>query len=147
MNYAKISHLSLCKESIESLFVTITNLSEPVIVGVIYRPPNSSLSEFNVDYEQILSKLEGKKSYILGDYNVNLLNLASNADQQFGEVIFSRGFAPVISIPTHQMPQSSRTCIDNIHTNDLDQSIVSGVVSDKISHRHPIFMIKTCRRN
>ena len=83
-----------------------------------------------------------KKSYILGDYNINLLNMTSNLEQQYEEAIFTRGFTPVISVPTHQMPHCTRTCIDNIHTNDIDPNIVSGVVSEKISHHHPIFMIK-----
>ena len=142
LNFTKICHLSLCKESIESLFICITNLPEPIIVGVIYRPPNSSLSEFNVEYEKIISDLHSKKSYILGDYNINLLNITSSLEQQYEEATFAGGFTPVISVPTHQMPHCTRSCIDNIHTNDIDPSIVSGVISDKISHHHPIFMMK-----
>ena len=49
LNYSKLNHLSLCKDSIESLFVEVTNMPEPIIAGVIYRPPNSSLSDFNED--------------------------------------------------------------------------------------------------
>ena len=61
LNFTKICHLSMCKESIESLFITITSLPEPIIVGVIYRPPNSSLNDYNAEYEKILSELHGKK--------------------------------------------------------------------------------------
>ena len=45
-NYCQDSKLSLCKKSIETLFVTLTNTPEPIKVRVIYRPPNSCLEEF-----------------------------------------------------------------------------------------------------
>ena len=136
MNFSKLNHLSLCKDSIESLFVTITNLPEPIIAGVIYRPPNSSLSDFNKEYKNILSQLNGKLAYILGDFNANLNIKNSEVEQQFEKVIYIHGFSPIISIPTHQMPHCAKTCIDNIHTNDIDLTIVSGVISEKISHHH-----------
>ena len=142
LNYTEIEKLSLCKENIETLFVKITNISEPLIIGVVYRPPNSPLSDFNEEYEQILSELNGKKTYILGDYNANILNVSSPQQDKFQEVVFSSGFTPTISIPTHQMPHCVRTCIDNIHTNDIDPTTVSGVIKNKISHHHPIFLMR-----
>ena len=142
LNFSKLNHLSLCKDSIESLFVEVTNTPEPIIAGVIYRPPNSSLSDFNREYENILTQLTGKIAYILGDFNTNLNSMNSESEQQFEEVIYSNGFTPVISIPTHQMPHCAKTCIDNIHTNDIDFTIVSGVISEKISHHNGIFMLK-----
>ena len=141
-NYSEIKKLSLCKENIETLFITITNTAEPIIVGVVYRPPNCSLIEFNKEYEDIISELNGKKAYILGDYNIDLLKLSSPQEDKFQEVIFSCGLTPTISIPTHQMPHCARTCIDNIHTNDIDVTTISGVISDKISHHHPVFVMK-----
>ena len=141
LNFNKIPGLSLCNEHIESLFVSITSLQDPTVVGVIYRPPNASLELFNEAYERILSKLNGKKVYILGDFNINILKDPSPSEDKFQEIIFNNGFIPTISVPTHQMPGCSRTCIDNIHTNVVDQSLISGVISDKISHHHPIFTL------
>ena len=141
LNFSKIDDLSLCEEYIESLFVTITNNEEPTVVGVIYRPPNSSLEEFNTKYEQILSKLGDKKSYILGDYNVNLLDISpSTTEDNFQEIVFANGFTPTISIPTHEKPGCKKTCIDNIHTNDIDSSTLAGVITDRISHHHMVFL-------
>ena len=94
------------------------------------------------EYNKVLSKVSGKVAFVLGDYNINLCDTRSHTEQQFEESIFTHGFTPVISIPTHQMPQCAKTCIDNIHTNDIDHTIVSGVILDKISHHNPIFMIK-----
>ena len=144
MNFSKIDKLSICSESIESLFVTITNTSDPIVVGVIYRPPNSPLSEFNLEYEKILSQLDGKKSYVLGDFNVDLLQNSFSLDQdKFQEIIYTSGFIPSISIPTHQMPHCAQTCIDNIHTNDIvDTAPISGVILNRISHHRMIYVIK-----
>ena len=147
LNFNKDEKLSICKASIETLFITITNTPEHIKVGVVYRPPNSPLDEFNKEYEQILSELTGKKAYLLGDYNINLLEMPSFQEDKFQEIAFSSGFAPIISIPTHQMPHCSRTCIDNIFTNDTDATITSGVIKDKISHHHPIFSMKTLAAN
>jgi hypothetical protein len=61
LNYSKDDQLSLCKSSIETLFISITNTPEPIKIGVVYRPPNSSLEEFNEEYNHILSELNGKK--------------------------------------------------------------------------------------
>ena len=141
-NFSKDDHLSLCKESIESLFINITNTPEPLKVGVIYRPPNASQDEFNKEYERILSELNGKKAYILGDFNINIMNTTSPPQERFQEIIYSHGFTPTISIPTHHMPNCAKTCIDNIHSNDIDTSIISGVITDKISHHHPVFFMK-----
>ena len=118
-NFSKASNLSFCNENIESLFITITNLHCPIFVGVIYRPPNGSLEQFNVHYKQILTEIGTNKAYILGDFNINMIgNLSSPCEEAFEEAVISNGFIPTISIPTHQMPHCSKTCIDNIHTNN-----------------------------
>jgi hypothetical protein len=76
----------------------------------------------------------------MGDFNVNLH--ANNKEvNEFEEVMFSAGFFPLISTHTHEKPGCNRTCIDNIFTNDIDKSIASGTISDKLSHHSPIFHI------
>ena len=143
LNFNVIKNLSLCKDSIESLFITVTNCGlEHLTVGVIYRSPNANISEFNEQYRKILSELQGKKAYILGDYNIDLLNLSSQHDQSFEQIIYDNGFIPTVSIVTHQMPNCKKTCIDNIYTNDIDPSTVSGVLVNQISHHKTIYLKK-----
>ena len=55
--------------------------------------------------------------------------------------MFSAGFFPVISTYTHEKPGCKQTCIDNIFTNDISESIASGTISDRISHHLPIFHV------
>ena len=44
-----------CNPNIESLFIKVTNTTAPITVGVIYRPPNGNLVEFNKEFEQLIN--------------------------------------------------------------------------------------------
>ena len=47
-----------------------------MIVGCLYRPPDASLNDFNRSVEDILSAIsfENKLPYIMGDFDINILN-------------------------------------------------------------------------
>ena len=92
-----------------------------VVVGMFYRPPNNDIQCFIDVVKDICDKLrnENKLCYLLGDYNINLLNVdthTSTAD--FNDTMFSNGFIPLITRPT-SVTQSTATLIDNIFTNQL----------------------------
>ena len=66
------------QNELESTFIEIANPRKPnIIVRVIYRHPSMDLADFNCNY---LNKLlentskEQKSIFLLGDFNVNLLN-------------------------------------------------------------------------
>ena len=68
------------------------NKAKDIIVGVVYRPPNSDLKIFNEYIQELFSKidLEKKSTYCLGDFNVNLLNIDKHADtHDFADIMFS----------------------------------------------------------
>ena len=74
------------EESIfESLFIEIDKQvfqqRSNIILGIIYRPPNTYNNSFNDVLSVILDKLkvEDKICYLMGDYNINLLNYANHA--------------------------------------------------------------------
>ena len=54
------------------------NLDRNVVIGCIYRHPNSSVLEFTSLLERLLHKLssENKVVFILGDLNINTLNVS-----------------------------------------------------------------------
>ena len=61
--------------------------------------------------------------YIMGDFNLNLLN--DHSHQRTGEfldIMYSNMFFPLITRPT-RITSSSATLIDNIFTNNLDTSL------------------------
>ena len=63
----------------ESIFIEIDkalfNKNRNIIIGVIYRPPNTALKLFNDDINELIDNLERehKYCYLMGDYNINLL--------------------------------------------------------------------------
>ena len=69
---------------LESIFFEIRrNLNKPVIVGVIYRPntqPRASFDLFTNHILEIQGKIsnESKLAYLMGDYNINLLNFGTH---------------------------------------------------------------------
>ena len=71
-------------KSLESIFVEIVNPNKPnIIVGVVYRHPGMSLNSFNSDFlKPLFHKLgsENKQLILLGDFNVNLLNIPDDPE-------------------------------------------------------------------
>ena len=64
-------------EFLESLFVEIKcQNSNNIVIGSIYRRPNSNLNNFLQENENIINLLyrENKNIYLLGDFNSNLFN-------------------------------------------------------------------------
>ena len=63
---------------LESTFIEICNPKKKnIIIGCIYKHPNMNINGFNDDYlNEPLDKLskENKTIFLLGDFNINLLN-------------------------------------------------------------------------
>ena len=114
----------------ESTFIEIVNPRKSnIIVGVIYRHPSMDLSDFNCNY---LNKLlentskEQKSIFLLGDFNVNLLNYNEhNETNEFLDSLVSNSFIALILQPT-RITGHSNTLIDNIFSNVIDPDIILG---------------------
>ena len=89
LNYLERHDLAIYDNDIESVFIEINkdnfHSRKNIIVGVLYRPPGNDIRTFNEKFELILQKIrrENKISYILGDFNINLLN--NDCQQPTGE--------------------------------------------------------------
>ena len=131
--------------SMESMFIEIDNKERKnTVIGNIYRPPNCDIKKFLNEFELLTSKInkENKNCFLLGDFNINLLNIESNEEtNQFLDILYSSCFIPLISQPTRITSHSS-TLIDNIFTNviDIDESL-NGLICADISDHLPIFHI------
>jgi hypothetical protein len=65
----------------ESLFVEIFNpKGKNYIIGVIYRPPNHNVANFISEPNSLIGKIsrDNKNCYIMGDFNLDLLNHSSH---------------------------------------------------------------------
>ena len=140
--------LDVNNSHIESLFIEIpkelVSHKQNVIVGVIYRPPNTEVDVFNNHLTTILStiKSENKIAYISGDFNINLLNVESHIQSsEFMEIMYSFSYLPLINKPT-RVKETSATLIDNIFCNSFnDYSYIQGICVTDITDHFPIFCI------
>ena len=63
--------LSLC------LSKSIEQNKKNIVVGVVYRPPDRNLNDFNNELDHLVSIIskENKTVFLLGDWNMNLMNI------------------------------------------------------------------------
>ena len=141
--------LDFFNEHCESMFVEIDkeciNMSQNVIIGVIYRIPNTDTDCFLNSMGSALDiiRKEKKICYLLGDYNLDLLNSESHLPTgEYIDLLTSQSFLPMINRPT-RITAGSATIIDNIYTNnmiDID-NCMQGILITDISDHFPIFHI------
>ena len=132
----------------ESVFIEIDKhvfkKDKNIVLGVLYRPPNTDITCFNESLNVILDKLkcENKLCFLMGDYNINLLNHDKHGPtSDFVELMHTYSFLSLINRPT-RITETSATLIDNIFVNccDLDRSFQCILVTD-ISDHLPIVFI------
>ena len=133
--------------NIETVFAelekTFFKTPKNVLIGVIYRPPNSDVNSFIEQLADILHKLarENKLVYLMGDFNINLFNfdkyLLSN---DFLNLMYTHSYIPLITKAT-RVYKSSATLIDNIFTNNVGSDNMNGVLMTDISDHFPIYTI------
>ena len=139
-------------KELESSFVELINQGKKnIVIGCIYRHPCMNLSDFNSNYlKNILDKLsiENKNVYLLGDFNVDLMNIENNPIiSNYFDIFSSHCFIPHILYPTrvaHKISQdiTTKTLIDNIFSNSINYAAgVSGNITFAISDHLAQFLI------
>ena len=136
---------SIVENTIESLFIEIiTTVGKNIIVGVIYRPPGNKIDSFEIEMNEILTKIdkENKICYLMGDFNIDLLKSeSSDYTKRFLEQLYASSYIPLILQPT-RITQHTATLIDNIFTNDIEiiESSTNGIIysASLITCRLPI---------
>ena len=125
----------------ESAFIEVMNKGKSFIVGVIYRPPDSDMTRFFDNLELVLDKINGKRSYLMGDFNLDLIKTDQHpATGKFLNSMNSMGLHPLISLPT-RITSTTATLIDNIFTSEFLKPIKSGLLFTSISDHLPTFAI------
>jgi hypothetical protein len=153
MKYKSRKDLNLNYENtIESVFIELIIPSgKNIIIGVVYRPPNNKIDEFENKINEILGKMdkENKVCYLMGDFNIDLLKSEScDYTNRFLEVLFTSSYIPLILRPT-RITQHTTTLIDNIFTNDIEsvESSTNGVIFSDISDHLPIVHVRSLKSN
>ena len=132
-----IDNVSMQLPYIETLFIKIF---QPItfLVGMMYRPPNSSFNHFLESMEEILQTISNLrlKCYVMGDFNINLLHSNDNSTNYIN-LFQTYNFAQTITKPT-RVTSRSATLIDHIWTNDMQHYIRSGILYNSISDHFPV---------
>ena len=136
--YSEMTDLCMVNDYIESLFIKISNDTMPLVIGLVYCPPNSNIVQFAEKLNDILGLVSHMPCYIMSDYNVDLLkhDLHPLTDN-FLEAMYSNSLLPTILKPTRETATIA-TLIDNVFTNkySINDNIVQGIfATDIVKHK------------
>ena len=102
------------------------------------------LTEFNCNYlNKLLEDIskEQKSIFLLGDFNVNLLNYNKhNQTNEFLDSFSTNSFIPLILKPI-RITSHSNVLIDNMFSNVIDPDIIPDNLTAMISDQRPQFSI------
>ena len=108
-----IQELDMIDDHIECIFIKITIRGNTYFMGLVYRPPNSDITEFSNAMHSIIDKVASKPCYIMGDYNLDLLkHEIHHPTENFLDIMYANYFIPLRNRPTRINKESS-TLIDN----------------------------------
>ena len=137
-----IHELTSNTEHIESVFINISCSNKKILIGTIYRPPNSNIDNFCNFFSANLMPLITiyTNITICGDFNLDLLNLHDSApSSSFYNLVNTMSLLPTIRKPT-RITDSSCTLIDNILTNYFED-FVAGIMTIDLTDHLPTFII------
>ena len=134
--------LKIFKEGIfESCFIELTK--SKLIIGEIYRIPNTCEADFLSDYQIIMNKIksENKKLIIGTDQNLDLIKYDIHPNtSKFLDINLSSGLLPSILRPT-RITKTTATLIDNVYVDmRIDGYVKSAILLTRISDHLPCFV-------
>ena len=141
--YEVKNDLTVMTDSLETLFIEICVIGDKnIVVGIVYRPPQSHTEEFILGIQNILSHpiFTSKSCLLMGDFNADLLKYDSNAFvMDFVSTMASFSLLPLITKPT-RAAENSKTIIDNVFCN-MQPFPDAGIILSDISDHYPIFAL------
>ena len=139
-SYTLLNSAGLNLNAVEDLWIKFEAKPVPITVGVIYRHPKYDVDSLTSFGDELANKLHSynlnnAKYCILGDININLLNIKNSSNiQKYSNNLLSCSCKCLIDLPTH-ISQNSKTLIDHIYTNIANTKVESGIaVTDIWDH-------------
>ena len=125
----------------ESLWLEVQIDDRSVVVGVIYRKPNTDIFQFQESLLSVLEriKVDKKLCILMGDFNIDLYNPSVNAEMLVTSLV-CLGIHQLIKTLTRVTPMSG-SLIDHIYTNMGADRICAGTIVTDVSDHFPIFAI------
>ena len=147
MTYSVKKGLSTNNGDIETLYIEIIDSkSKDILVNTSYRQPAGQYNEFEIYLKQFLHKSKNKNSYLVGDFNLNLLDHRTNTKvKDYLNLTFQNFLIPVVNKPT-RITKSNAVLIDRILTNDfVNTNGSTGIVKSNILDHFPIVLITSAQ--
>ena len=130
--------------SCEQCYIEMKNNIDNVVVGSMYRPPNTNINDFLEIFKYQMNKINNMKcECIIGlDHNLDLLKQSRHPKtQEFLECILDQNLLPTITKPT-RISKTSATLIDNILiSKKLQPQFESMIIIDDLSDHLPCLVI------
>ena len=125
---------------LEYQFIELKSRKRNILVGSMYRPPQSKEKEFLKDYRKLTEIIghQKDKEIVIGiDHNMDFLKASRHTNtQKFLEYNLEINLLPVITKPT-RITDTSATLIDNILISKLQQAYYSGIIISDMSDHLP----------
>ena len=135
----KIPHLSICSEDIETCVVQFKYLEKNYVILGVYRPYQGSKSEFGKELDLIINSIDLNNCtvFVVGDFNLDFLDLEDPHIIEFATKLYSKSFIPLIDKPT-RFPRGNQvgdpSCLDMIWTNNLSINTAGIIYYDQSDH-------------
>ena len=139
LNTLHIPQGSTANNTIESCMVQVVNIEHKIIILGIYRPHSDLIQNFTDQLEMIITNNTNPNQSIIliGDFNINLLDLDNASIENFQTTLQSMHFIPTITKPTRFPPPSAPgvpTLLDHVWSNRLHDHSSSILLSDITDH-------------
>ena len=109
----------------ETIWIEIESAKhQNVLVGIVYRHPNTDISTFNTEFHKTIIQLnkENKIIYICGDFNIDFMKIKTDHNvSSYYDMLLSAGLVCGIQNPT-RLTDHSATLIDHFYTNNIKQN-------------------------
>jgi len=145
LNFKLRNDLDVNDTDCESLNIEIINkATKNIIINTLYRQPSGNIKNFKKHLRTFLTTVNktGKHIYIVGDFNINLFDHASNNTvKHFVNTLIQNNVIPTITNAT-RVTKHSATLIDNILTNSFHNisNLNSGVIKTDLTDHFPNFL-------
>ena len=124
--------------AVDSLWLKATHKGRSAVIGVLYRPPDSTMSRF-IDClrDQLLNVLAaGRPVFLLGDINIDISRPDARGVTAYKTLLNELSLHQLVQEPTHLSP--TPTILDHIITNQPDIQSSVTVLSEALGDHQPV---------
>lgn len=129
-----------CNDNIEQLWISVKTSNDITVYGVIYRPQTVEYKYFITNFEESVCNCIPvcERLVILGDLNINLLDVDSPSTIYLNSFLDTLGLSQVITKPT-RITELAESLIDLIIVSDISVVSNSGSIELNISDHELVF--------